>query len=870
MLFKYFLTNNFMSSGMSQYPNSATTTQGREDPSPMFDFEVQKCASHCFGCVLQASPEPLAAPSATGGMLDSQTTAFLDEDVGATGGMTTHDNPYETQDMVVSADLKGFLARPVRIASYTWLESDATGTITTFDPWSLFMNNTQIKYKLNNYAFIRGNLKVKIIINASPFYYGAMRACYQPLPNFKNSTVLSDATTNWLIPWSQQPGLWIHPQASEGGIMTLPFFYPKNYLRLGLAADVAGMGRLRMISYTPLASANGATGQGVSIQMYAWMEDVSLAGPSLNLAMQATDEYGTGPISAPASTVALIASKLRTIPLIGKFATATEMGARAVSGIAQLFGFTNVPVISDTQPFRSNPFPQLASGSIGFPVEKLTLDPKNELTIDPGSVGLGQEDELAIQGLVTKDSYLCSTTWTTTSPVDTPLFTSRVNAFQYSTLPANVYMYLTPLAMVANLFAHWRGDVIFTFKVVASPYHKGRLQIAYDPASNAVATTGVVGSAVFNAVLDIGENSTAEIRIPYQQALAWMRVNSTTASTNVPFSTSTTPSISANDTFDNGIISLKVLTLLTAPVASSSVSILVFVRGAENVEFANPVDVGTTMTPFSLQAVPEAINLPMGETSDQPLQERNRVHFGETVRSLRQVLRRSAWSETVFSSVGNSAGIQIFKWSMSRWPSPYGYDPAGLNTAKGTVVPASNFPFNYAKLLPFHWVTNCYIGMRGSGHVHFNVQAPTPISAVHVNRHNQGEQQAGYGTASVATGTISANARAYLTAYQPTAGGVALTNQQTQAGLSVSVPSFTQYKFQSTDPLNILAPPLSGTASHDGSSLETVDMFVTTDASQPLSSVRIQKYNSIGTDFTVFFFLNVPVWTVLSSTPTAV
>jgi hypothetical protein len=310
-------------------------------------------------------------------MMESQTTAFLDEVAGVEEGMTASSNEYENQDVEVSADLKGFLARPVRIASFTWLESDATGTFTQFDPWSLFLNNTQIKYKLNNYAFLRGNLKVKIVVNASPFYYGAMRACYQPLPDFKASTIRTDVTLGRLIPHSQQPGLWIHPQHSEGGVLTLPFFYPKNFLRIGFASDVAGMGVLRMVSYTPLASANGAVGQGVSVQLYAWMEDVCLGGPTLGLAMQAQDEYGTGVVSAPASTIAAIAGRLRTVPLIGKFATATEMGARAISGIAQLFGFTNVPVIADTMPYRQTPFPQMASSEIGYPVEKLTLDPKN-------------------------------------------------------------------------------------------------------------------------------------------------------------------------------------------------------------------------------------------------------------------------------------------------------------------------------------------------------------------------------------------------------------------------------------------------------------------------------------------------------------
>ena len=90
-------------------------------------------------------------------------------------------------DALGEGDLKEFLARPVRISSFAWSESDVTGTKTSIDPWSLFLNTAIIKKKLDNYAFLRGNLHVEFVVNASPFYYGLMMASYQPLPNFTGS-----------------------------------------------------------------------------------------------------------------------------------------------------------------------------------------------------------------------------------------------------------------------------------------------------------------------------------------------------------------------------------------------------------------------------------------------------------------------------------------------------------------------------------------------------------------------------------------------------------------------------------------------------------------------------------------------------------
>lgn len=810
-------------------------------------------------------------------MTVSQTTTFADEVAGVTIGEPTTTNQYEIEDSVTSAGLTNFLERPVRIASFTWAESDATGTTTTFSPWQLFFNNAQIKYKLNNYAFLRCDLKIKIIVNASPFYYGAMRACYQPLPAFKSNTIVTDGSGSLahLIPYSQQPGLWIYPSHSEGGEMVLPFFYPKNYLRVGVAQDFTDMGTLRMISYTPLDSANGATGQGVSVQIYAWAENVVLAGPTLGLALQAQDEYGVGPVSGPASTIARYAGLVKGIPIFSKFATATEMGANAVAGIAKLFGYTNVPVIEPTAPMRPGAFPQMGSPEIGFPVEKLTIDSKNELTIDPTSVGLSPHDELATEYLVTKDSLLTRATWATTDAVDKALFTSRVTPFMFFNNNATTQqLYFTPMGMVSNLFNNWRGDLIFTFKVVASPYHKGRIRISYDPYSSTVQTTGDVGSALFNTILDIGSETEVEVRVPYQQALAWLRVNTGFSTSNIPFTTSSSPALTNTDVYDNGMISMKVLTLLTAPVATSSVSILVFVKGADNMEFANPVDPGQTFTPFQVQAQPEedgVQHVSTGEVSDVILLDRNRVNFGECVKSLRPLLRRSNYTETYANTGTSTNPLGFTTWTMTRWNPYFGYDPNGISSAKGTIVPASNFNFNYTKNIPYNWIANCFIAQRGAGHIHFNVNNEGPAGTVMVTRANFTEASANVTISSAAAGTASSNARTYVSTRKNTSGGCAITNQITQAGLSVSVPNYSAYKFESTEPGNCTKPPLAGTTAYDGSSSELVTLQVDWDGSTSVSTdtLRINKFVSVGTDFNLFFFLNVPTWYRLTSYPTA-
>lgn len=824
------------------------------------------------------SEDVIPAGDGSADVTTTQTVTFMDETSGLSVGTPAPDDHLAQSDAQASAGLAEFMARPVRIASFTWNESDATGTaLATLSPWQLFFNDARIKFKMNNFGFVKCNLKVKVLVNASPFYFGATRMVYQPLPNFTPSTIVNDAGTRYLIPYSQRPGLWIYPQHNEGGEMTLPFFYPKNWLRAQVSQDFADMGQLKFYNYTPLASANGVTGTGVTIQVFAWAEDVTISGPSIGLAMQG-DEYGQGIVSRPASAIAGVASLLKGVPIIGKFMTATQMGATAVAGIAKLFGYTNVPVISDTEPYRPSPFPQFSSPEIGYPIEKLTLDAKNELCIDPTAIGLDGADELAIDSIIQRESYVCLASWTTAQAVDTILFSSRVTPFVFDAdgSTAGSKMFFTPMAWVSNLFNHWRGDIIFRFRFVASPFHKGRVKISYDPQGYAganILNTADTSAAVYTQIVDLGVDSDVEVRVPYQQALAWLRVNTSFNTTNVPFSVSASPTFAMVDANDNGTISMRVVTTLTSPVATSTVPIMVFVRAAENLEFANPLAPGTSFTSFPLQGeevVPGATQIVAGQGVAMLDADRYKVNFGECVRSLRPLLRRTNFS-SVYTDTGTSANpLSLSSISFGKIPPYYGYDPTGVDSAKGTTVPASDFPFNFVSPHPFHWIAPAFVAYKGSGMWHFNVDNLTQHASVQVVRTNQNALVAIETNQSIAAGTVNGNKRFYLTTFPQTSGGESLTTQFTNGGLSVSCPNYTEYKFQSTNPGNATSPTSTITSNaYDGSAYDSFKLYISANGTKgpTVTAMKVWKYWGAGTDFSLYFFLNTPVFLRLPSVP---
>lgn len=823
-----------------------------------------KCASE--RCEIQS--DLVVGDGQQSAHITQETTQFIDESTGLKVGVDEQIVRETLTDQTQNLDLVRFLSRPVRIAQFTWNESDAVGTTHTYNPWQLFFNDARIKYKVNNFAFIQCKLKLKVLINASPFYYGAMIGSYIPNPGLTPSTIQNDTGTRYFIPLSQRPHMWIYAQGSKADEMTLPFFYHRNWLNIQSSADLANMGLIDFVNYTTLQSANGVTGVGVSVQVYAWAEDVQLSGPSVGLAMQGDDEYGQGAVSGPASAVARGARWFENIPVIGRFATATRIGAGAIGAIASLFGFTNVPVIADHQPYRPVAFPQLASTEIGHPVEKLTVDAKNELTVDPVVLGLPNDDELAIKHICMKESYLTTASWKTSNSVDDILFSSNVTPTMFDNDGATQSKaYQIPMCWIAQLFRHWRGDIIFRFKFVASPYHKGRIRISYDPTSDII-TDAISQTVVSTTIIDLGEETDYEIRIPYQQATAFQGVRTGLSTSSIGWSTSLTPPFSHQTNRDNGMITLRVQTVLTAPEATSNVPILVFVRAAENIEFANPGEVSDTSY-FQVQG--DAVygdpkTIIAGTAASRPLEERYLVNFGERIVSLRQLLRRQSLVSVDMMPLNSTDYHQIYTQRFTKYPPCYGYDPNGTDSAFGLVAPASTFKYNFVNVIPWNYIAPAFVGQRGSIQYTFNVDSVVPLNHARVYRQpNFTGNNFNNSSTQAIRGTNSSIKRFYKVRCPAGASGHAITNQITNAGLVVQCPNYSQYRYMTTKPGAFTAPSIADNGDLDAYVLE----LATTPSTQPVVNAvaKIWKYAGIGTDYGLYFFLNVPTVWIYSVVP---
>jgi hypothetical protein len=832
---------------------------------------------------LRGSATPQTTPNGNGGgasggvmtdVVEQQVTSFVDASPTDVVDIPMSGSSLVEHVVEGKSPLGQFLSRPVKIANHTWSTSDDLDSYHNIQPFRLYFDNANIKYKLHNWAFIRCNLKIKIVFNASPFYYGTFMYSWLPMEgtNYVIDYVLNtDASSH--IPLSQLSKVLICPQTHQSVEMTLPFVWPTDFLSVRNAQSFTDMGTLEGRNLALLQSANDAAGD-VSLSIYAWAEDVVLYGATSSLAMQGGDEYGTGSVSRPATAIANWASYLGKVPFIGPYATATSIGANAIASIAKLFGYTNVPVIEDHKAVETRCTPFMSVVDTGYPIEKLTMDNKNELSIDPRLVGLSSLDELSIAHLAQKESYLTQFNWTSSNSEDDLLWNSAVRPQMYSSSGDTQFtINMVPMCWLATLFTYWRGDIIFRFKVNCSAFHKGRMRITFDPSGNA-STTAATQMSCYTEIVDIAPSTDVEMRIPYQQYISWSKTKLATALTNSDHFYGTSGTNYHTDEYTNGTISVRCQTKLTSPIDESTIQVLVFVRGAENLEFSAPSSNNYRQVIFggALQAGVEfdddydgsntdpPTELTLGERAS-PLNELYLTYMGEQILSLRTLMRRISYTMEIPVAINTSTTSNTLAIQLYRIPPRFGFVANGLSTVQ-KLIPSGNASFNWIQPTPLNTISPCFLGNRGAVNytVLLNNYATNsmPIAAFRSDVHTT----IGSSAASSTSGAGNIAKFSYTGKLATSGGGAA--NNKVDKTTNISMPYYSAKKFA---PNSLTA---GTTLSYNENILSDGLRFELDIPTTSNSTFLFKFYTGAGTDFNLVNFLYVPTMTVLTTLPTAV
>jgi hypothetical protein len=662
-------------------------------------------------------------------------------------------------------DLNNFFSRPVLIDRVSIPPGSPEGLVNSFDPWSLFFNNKRVINRISNFKLLRAKLHIRVLVNGSPFHFGRTIMCYTPLPNVDDVGRLLYAD---IINNSQKPHMYINPTTSQGGEMELPFIWHANAINIP-AGEWDQLGSMDMYNLTTIRSVNGSTSP-VDVSILAWATDVVLSCPThanpIGIIPQSaeigSDEYSNKTFSVRASNLATMAMKVSQAPVIGPYARATSMAASAMSAIAALFGYSRPVELERTLIVPKTISPMATSNSKDDAV-KLSLDSKQEITVDPRAFGLNSTDEMEISHIAGRESYLTSFEW---APGNSPapgelLWNCVVDPCIHKITSGGASPNLPKINMPAVCFAalpfqFWRGSMIFRFQICCSAMHKGRLRIVYDPELEVSWNDPTELSPEYNlgysTVVDIAETQDFEVTVGWGQDTTY-REHAQFETATTMYSTSPVAYDSSFNIYGNGVLGVYIVNSVTSPSTDvSPISVLVSVRAGPDFEVAAPTskvlqrmryrtwnDVPTP--PGALLAEEDKddvepqsneIEAPIGAVSGGEANTEeggthldtlaltgdltgpaNMVHFGESIRSFRTLLKRYTHAEMLLPPGvilnPQNLGVIIQRPSMPLEPGfSSKSDPSSTVT---TIVQTK--PYLYGWLTPLRYITSGFVGWRG-------------------------------------------------------------------------------------------------------------------------------------------------------------
>mgnify|MGYP003574277802 FL=1 len=778
------------------------------------------------------------------------------------------------------APLGDFLKRPVKIAEFDW--GIGTELLEDFDPWSLFFNSPRVINRISNFNLLRANLHLRILINGNPFQYGRCLMYYRPLDVFDQLSSDAGFIGQDLIAGSQCPHIYLDPTTSQGGELMLPFFWHKNYFSI-TDSEWKNAGRIYLRSLNALKHATGALGVS-TITVMAWAEDTQMSvltsvNPTLITPQMGEFEEANskGFISGPATTIAKVAGALKVIPWIRPYAMASEYVANGVAQAAKIFGFCRPTDTSQTI-VRPSATCNLALSNVVDTSQKLSVDAKQEITVDPRISGIESLDPLNIRGIASRESYLTTFTWAVGTDPDSLLWNVRPNPMMYDTSGGAAF-HFTALAMTALPFQKWTGSLRYRFQIVASNYHRGRLRFIWDP--NYIVEPTSNYNITHSTIIDIADERDFTMEIANGQdftLLESIRSGFPTVSTADSFGTSTFTAkrLSTSGIPEhNGTLGVYVLNELTVPDSevNNDVQINVFVSAGDDYEVAVPVD---DLQAFAFKPQSGLVEQADPTTTEPsaPLQYNsvqftpeitespnfNSVFTGEAIASFRPLLKRFALHTTLQDFPTGTLEESVIAGTLPAFPYLRGNVSGAVDATVNTT------PYNYANTLLLHFVTAGFAGWRGSmrwkflprgyydafrsaAYVARNRAEPSITKFARVRREQLDARSFSEG-ASGGTAEFPYSVATTANSQAPPVGsmGTAYTHCHVNPALEVEVPFYSSYRFVPGK----VEDYTTGSNTFTGPGLDYRFYTVT----RP--SACIDCHCAAGDDFQVYFWTGLP------------
>lgn len=627
------------------------------------------------------TPNETEPPSAVGQYVQHEstndshniTTTFADDTIGSSAHIenrsySVHAKIGRGKQAPATDSISSFLERPSSAGSGVFTSSD-TGVIFSAD-----LNGTLLStLKRNRMAYIYGmrfDLKFTLQINADRFQAGRYIMGFLPY----GGGYTAAQRTAWyamhmanLTTITQLPHVEIDFAKETHVTLTIPYTYTLSYLEYSTNSTTfkTPYGVLFIIPYYPLIPGSG--GSQVPYTVWASLQAVQLASVSVNQMASVGDKEAQaqdiGPLTSVLAKVSRATGVLGSIPVLGPWASQVSWLSEILASSASYMGWSKPTALAAPLRMHRQVLPFSGSSDVAAYPHTLGVMSTNSVISHTG-VGNTEHDEMSIDFIKSQYAYISTINWTSANTAGTNLqtFGHRLDDKYVSWSKGFA---ATPICFLANLFTYWRGGIIFRFKLVKTEFHRGRLMVAYSPLSYATTDANFTyanSELIFREIIDISTTSEFEVCVPYMVAKNW-----------------TTQTATA------GTMLLFVENQLTAPpTVSSTVPIIVEVKGASDLEFGAPTNtIMELYAPSTNQMADPYVATPcitLGVSSPQP--DIAAYTMGEKVTSLRQLVKRMSGLFSSVSSIPASNSLQLPGYSV--WVTTQAATTAGALSRPNT------------------------------------------------------------------------------------------------------------------------------------------------------------------------------------------
>lgn len=576
-----------------------------------------------------------------------------------------------------TSDIQLYVSRPIRIATYTWaVGTNVQNTINIFAAWRDEQFN-----KLDGYRFLKGTFVVEMIVTGNPFAYGMVYAALFPdFGTIWGTPIQDNAPTKrsqvFEIPGSQR----LDPSVTKKYRFTFDLAsspYGAFYANLPNTID-RGMVqepilRLCLAQQNALTSSSATAISGLTIPIYAWVEDAELDVPAT---------YQSA--SESVSNLSNVFKTLSKVPSLAPFTTPASAVTGALSSVLSAMGYAKPT--STTQTINTQHITNFSLADGLDSGVKLAGFSTQEVPVDATTTGIGSDDDMLLSNFIQNWGFIYSFSWSTADVEDTlkaavavhPALVQR----DYVTSSPQTYLY-TPLSFVANMFEQWTGDLEFCVEIVGNAFHRGVLVVMYSPTPNAGQTVPSVNLTGFNRteIISISGHTRHYFTIPYSQFMRYRRVLM-----NDPGQSIVTTTATINETI-NGMLFFKISQVLTDNGAASPVGVNLYVRGTDSTSFAIP----TSTDDVTFQSGPDKAHIDVN-------------YYGEHYRSFKELASMSTLVMTQFlrptTTPTQPSAVQTVTYALPRrWLGPM----VPLATSAGEYYQPLNVVHSFASRISLYF-----------------------------------------------------------------------------------------------------------------------------------------------------------------------